>query len=195
MADLDAAAQASEADCMTLAGHLISQWPTRDATVAGLPDLPLLDVEEAMSSVRPEWERLSDNFQLSEHLADVQSLLSHCRAPATAETRVDQEPSQEWYPWRRPATIRYSAIDLLFRPLQAMPFIDNDATWQQSPDQSRWIDQIHSIVALGKSYPTETLQQFEAVDTELLDVFLGISIGNVPLMNLITYSCEASPLI
>ncbi|KAL8968636.1 MAG: hypothetical protein Q9183_002371, partial [Haloplaca sp. 2 TL-2023] len=187
---------ASETDCMTLTGHLISQWPTRDATVAGLSDLPLLDVEQAMSSVRPEWERLSDNFQLSKHLADVQRLLSHCRAPATAKTRIDQEPSQEWYPWRRPATIRYSASDLLFRPLQAMPSVDNDATWHQSPDQSRWINQIHSIVALGKSFPSETRQQFEAFDTKLPEVFLDISIKDISELSPSTwFNCETSPLI
>ncbi|KAL8868777.1 MAG: hypothetical protein Q9174_004759 [Haloplaca sp. 1 TL-2023] len=139
---------ASEADCMTLAGHLVSQWPTRDATIVGLRALPLLDVEEAMLSVRPEWERLADNLKLSKHLAEVQSLLSRCRAPVAPRITLDNERSQAWYPWPRPINIRHSAIDLLYRPLQEKPSTGNDATRQQVPDESQWIRHIHSIVAL-----------------------------------------------
>ncbi|KAL8797954.1 MAG: hypothetical protein Q9182_007082 [Xanthomendoza sp. 2 TL-2023] len=62
--------QESEADCDTLARHLLSQWPLREATIKAPPGLPLLNVHEALLSVKPEWERLSDNHLLSEHVSD-----------------------------------------------------------------------------------------------------------------------------
>ncbi|KAL8690761.1 MAG: hypothetical protein Q9218_003865 [Villophora microphyllina] len=85
----------------------------------GLPDLPLLDVQEALISVKPEWERLSDNYQLSEHVADVQRLLSLCRSTVRLEKKLgDEGHCQDWYPSWNATYRRPCMVDLMYRPLK-----------------------------------------------------------------------------
>ncbi|KAL8832894.1 MAG: hypothetical protein Q9170_004696, partial [Blastenia crenularia] len=112
---------ASEADCKILANHLLSHWPARDASLECLPELPLLRIQEALFSVKPEWERLSDNYQLSRHLADLQILLVSCREPVQSEKEAEEDVTREWYSYCQPANIRPSLSDLLYRPLTEIP--------------------------------------------------------------------------
>ncbi|KAL8935316.1 MAG: hypothetical protein Q9211_004757 [Gyalolechia sp. 1 TL-2023] len=139
--------EASEADCKTLAGHLLSQWPTREVTITGLPGLPLLDLPEALLSVRPEYERLSDNYQLSKHLDDVQSLLNLCRAPARSEQATNDESSQGWYPSWRPDNIRPSLSQLLCEPLRELSA--GVANEQPAPEafQGQGPIRVHEIIS------------------------------------------------
>ncbi|KAL9002774.1 MAG: hypothetical protein Q9188_004316 [Gyalolechia gomerana] len=109
--------EASDAECKTLANHLLSQWPTREATIKELPEFAHLDVQEALLAVRPEWERLSDNYQLSEHLAEVQNLLNGCKSPVRSETDAEDGGSPDWYPRWKTTNTRPSLSDMLNRPL------------------------------------------------------------------------------
>ena len=94
----------------------------REPSIKGLPNLALLDIQEALLSVRSEWERLSDNFQLSEHLLSVQNLLDLCKAPISRERTVEagNEDSREWFRSWKSADVRPCIQDLLRQPLRAL---------------------------------------------------------------------------
>ncbi|KAK8110281.1 uncharacterized protein PG998_006738 [Apiospora kogelbergensis] len=65
----------TDQECTTFAEHLLRQWPCQAPTLEGLKELTLLDVEPALKTVLPEWQRLHDNHLFVEHLEIVQSLL------------------------------------------------------------------------------------------------------------------------
>ncbi|KAL8785599.1 MAG: hypothetical protein Q9213_003253 [Squamulea squamosa] len=142
--------QASEAECKTLANHLLSQWPLREPTINGLPNLHLLDVHQALNSVRPEWERLSDNFQLSEHLSEVQRLLDRCKAPHESERKIEVDTGQHWYASWKPAYVRPCVVDLLYRPLKELPTIDGNIHAKQTSSQTQWATRLRRIITTGQ---------------------------------------------
>lgn len=123
----------------------------REPSIKELPGLPLLDVQAALVSVRPEWERLSDNYQLSMHLADMQKLLSLCRSPVCSDKQIDDEPNREWYTSWKPATSRLSMHDLLYRPLKEMPAAESNVHAQRKLRQSQSASRLREIVSKGKS--------------------------------------------
>jgi hypothetical protein len=64
--------------CKSLAKSLVAQWPSRDFDQDQLAAVEpmFLDREEALFRIRPEWIRLVDNFRFSQHLDQVQLVLS-----------------------------------------------------------------------------------------------------------------------
>ena len=88
--------QQSEDSCTNFARHLLSQWPVREPSINGLrlEDVLLLDTERAFQVIKPEWERLFANHELSEHLSCVQNILETCQAiepfPALATNEGEQ---------------------------------------------------------------------------------------------------------
>ncbi|KAL8787328.1 MAG: hypothetical protein Q9195_007823 [Heterodermia aff. obscurata] len=105
---------------LELAQKKFEDWPSHKLFVENLPDLSLLNVDGALSAVTQEWERLADNYQLSEHLKCVQDLLDHCRSPVRPEQRSEAKTTQEWYrSYYKAANIRPDIYDLLCRPLAA----------------------------------------------------------------------------
>ena len=74
--------QQSEDSCKFFARHLLSQWPVSEPSISGLrlEDVPLLDTVGAFQLIKPEWERLFANHELSEHLSCVQNILETCQA-------------------------------------------------------------------------------------------------------------------
>ncbi|KAL8728585.1 MAG: hypothetical protein Q9166_005318 [cf. Caloplaca sp. 2 TL-2023] len=139
--------EASEVDCKTLASHLLSQWPLREATIKGLPELPLLNVQEALNWVRPEWERLADNYQLSEHLAAVQNLLNLCRVPVHPKKKNEDGHSQEWYPSWKAASVRLYISDLLYRPLKEVSVTDGNIGHRDPSVRERWVTRLNGIIS------------------------------------------------
>lgn len=107
--------------------QLISQWPNRQPALNELPELPLLDVDEALLSVKPEWERLVDNHQLFNHLVCVQNLLNRCKSPTHLEKHSEGESIKEWYRSWRTATVRPHMLDLLCPPMQLLPIINGSS--------------------------------------------------------------------
>ena len=77
----------------------------------------MLDVQKALVSVRPEWERLSDNHYLYQHLTDVQNLLKLCKAPVRLERPPEVEDCRGWYPCWKPGNVRPRMQDLLIQRL------------------------------------------------------------------------------
>lgn len=75
--------QQSEDSCKAFARHLLFQWPVREPSISNLilEDVPLLNAEMAYQTIKPEWERLFANYELSEHLSRVQTILKVCQAP------------------------------------------------------------------------------------------------------------------
>lgn len=65
-----------EEDCKTFTNLLLKQWPCLEPTVEGLSQTLLVDVGPGLMAVRAEWRRLSMNWDLSNHIADVQVILN-----------------------------------------------------------------------------------------------------------------------
>ncbi|KAL8684900.1 MAG: hypothetical protein Q9224_006075 [Gallowayella concinna] len=147
---------ASETDCDTLARHLLSQWPLREATIEGLPALPLLNVQQALLSVKPEWERLSDNHLLSEHVTDVHNLLDLCRDPARPEKTIEGNSTQEWYRCWKPSMKQPCIIDLLFQPLKELPIVEENVRQGQRSPRAQWATKIQGIVTKDQAIRHET---------------------------------------
>ncbi|KAK1833011.1 hypothetical protein QBC39DRAFT_381058 [Podospora conica] len=75
-ATADALDLRSEDDCRYLARYLLQQWPCFEPTTGALlrKDL-LVDPEAALETIRPEWRRLYRNYELSQHLQQVQAIM------------------------------------------------------------------------------------------------------------------------
>ncbi|KAL6717793.1 hypothetical protein ACLMJK_003878 [Lecanora helva] len=87
----------SKRSCKLFAQQIVSQWPSRDISGISIADLPLFDCAKALESAQPEWERLHNNFQLSEHLKTVQQILDTCHDYAIPP-RSKSTKEREFYP-------------------------------------------------------------------------------------------------
>ena len=88
----------SHDSCKVFAHHLLSQWACREPSVSDLGDTPLFNSEQAFMAVQPEWIRLVDNYELSQHLTLVQSLLNLCRNRETTTRPLVQKYKVEYFP-------------------------------------------------------------------------------------------------
>ncbi|EDU49764.1 conserved hypothetical protein [Pyrenophora tritici-repentis Pt-1C-BFP] len=85
--------------CRTLATSIVALWPSKDLDRLLLTTVndSLLDREEALALVRPEWNRLVDNDDFSDHLVELQTVLSSypelSQAEHQTESRFDVSPS------------------------------------------------------------------------------------------------------
>lgn len=72
-------ADQSVEDCKSLAEFLCNQWPNQEITLEGFSRPVLVNVTQALEVIIPEWQRLCENLELSNHLAKIQTGLSaHC---------------------------------------------------------------------------------------------------------------------
>ena len=90
----------SESSCKIFVRYLLSQWPVQEPSISGLPlaDMPLLDFKKAYQAIKPEWERLSANHELSEHLKCVQNLLKVCKIAQSSPVLAVGEGEQLFFP-------------------------------------------------------------------------------------------------
>lgn len=101
--------------------------------------------------VRPEWQRLSDNYRLSEHLAVVQKLLERCRAPFQSEKSIEDDNRRDWYPsWKLPF-IRPCIFHLLYQPLREVPTVDGNVHAEKISSQAQWGIKLQGIISTGES--------------------------------------------
>ena len=116
--------QQSEDSCKALAHHLLSQWPFREPSISSLrlEDLPLLDVGSAYQAIKPEWERLLGNYELSEHLNCVQKMLKACRAVHSSPVSMIGLEEQQFYPTHALSSI-CPTLQVLLRKLSASAHI------------------------------------------------------------------------
>ncbi|OTA65961.1 hypothetical protein K449DRAFT_366540 [Hypoxylon sp. EC38] len=68
--------QKAAADCKRLAQVLLLEWPTPNLNAKHVDDPYLLDVPAALNQVRPEWQRLYQNYEFHSHLEAVQEVLN-----------------------------------------------------------------------------------------------------------------------
>ncbi|KAK2766241.1 hypothetical protein FQN54_007757 [Arachnomyces sp. PD_36] len=71
--------QQVESDCKALAEFLIAQWPCQELTIEGFSSGLLVNAPEALEKIQPEWLRLFRNFELSQHIDEVQRALNFHR--------------------------------------------------------------------------------------------------------------------
>jgi len=109
--------QHSENSCKAFARHLLLQWPCREPSIDGLEQMPLLDFEKAFQAIKPEWERLFDNHELSEHLTIVQKLLDRCEATEAPVVPSTNKEEQEFYPTSTTSKVQPTIWDLLLKPV------------------------------------------------------------------------------
>lgn len=117
--------QQSEDSCKALAHSLLSQWPRRDTSLPGLENLPLLDSSAALLAITPEWNRLTDNFELSNHLTAVQKILDTLKATKNLETLSSIEGEQEFFSTPFLSTVRPTIQDLMSK-LKGQATLSND---------------------------------------------------------------------
>lgn len=108
--------QQSENSCVAFARHLLSQWPCRDPVISNLEETPLLDTEKAWVSIEPQWKRLCDNHQLSEHLRDVQTMLNLCEGGEAIGRPSTHHAEQEFYSSSVTCKVQPTMTELLCKP-------------------------------------------------------------------------------
>ena len=92
--------QLSDNSCKAFSRYMLSQWPVSEPSVGSLrlEDVPLLDVVSAYQAIKPEWERLYANHELSEHLGLVENILKTCKATKPFPTMPVIEGEQYFFP-------------------------------------------------------------------------------------------------
>ena len=75
-------------NCRTFAEILLSQWPCREPLVKGEDEFALLDAAKAFLAIKPEWERLFHNHELSKHMSQVQKILDICHGHENMPTHT-----------------------------------------------------------------------------------------------------------
>ena len=103
----------SEDNCKTFVNYLLLQWPCEEPSMDQSIGLPLLDSEKAYASVKPEWKRLFENYELSEHLKQAQSILDSCKPTKIPSITVRSDGDQEFYPVLPFCSIHFTIYDLL----------------------------------------------------------------------------------
>ncbi|KAL9627026.1 MAG: hypothetical protein Q9204_006863, partial [Flavoplaca sp. TL-2023a] len=121
-----------------------------------LPDFPLLDVQNARIMIRSEWERLSDNYQLSEHVINVQKLLDRCKTPVNLKRTIEGHNQRDLYPtWKSPSR-RLCMVDLLYQPLKEAPPVNADEEAKETSSQLQWAMKLRSVISENRSTSLES---------------------------------------
>ncbi|RDL37029.1 Uncharacterized protein BP5553_04462 [Venustampulla echinocandica] len=92
--------QQQKNDATALANFLLEQWPCSELTIEGFSRPVLINIADAMDIIRPEWQRLSQNLELSKYIAQVQLVLDQHRATATVLSSNIEVREQEVLPTR-----------------------------------------------------------------------------------------------
>lgn len=116
------------------------------------PDFPLLDVQQARITIRSEWERLSDNYQLSEHVINVQKLLDRCKTPVNLTRTIEADNQRALYPiWKSPSR-RLCMVDLLYQPLKEVPTVNANEQANETSSQLHWAMKLRSVISESRSF-------------------------------------------
>ena len=126
--------QQTENHCKTLAQFLFDQWACLKPTTEGLPTPVLVDVVQALEIIRPEWQRLFQNLELSQHVQQVQHVLDRQRAEGKIEPPNFDNKDQEVLPTRCRG--------------DEFPALSQDFLRKTGPNLSR---KLHPIVSNGEA--------------------------------------------
>ena len=102
----------AEDGCKVIAKKLVDQWPCLRPTLPDLDKEALLNVEQAVSIVQEEWEVLFKNYELQNHLLDVQEILNTCKPQQQFESQRAFRPVRS--PDHNHLTIACDAPNLSF---------------------------------------------------------------------------------
>jgi hypothetical protein len=97
----------TENDCKALAQSLLDQWPCLEPTIEIFSRSEWVNIDQAMEIIRPEWERLFQNMELSCHIQQVQLVLDCHRTEERIEPPKIRPEGQEML------SMQYRAGDLL----------------------------------------------------------------------------------
>ena len=109
--------QEQEKDMKTFGDFLLKQWPCSEPTIEGFSTPILVDIAKALEIIRPEWQRLFQNWELSQHIAEVQSVLDRHHAEAQTVPSTVEIREQEILPTR----VRGGEFPTLARTLLCKP--------------------------------------------------------------------------
>lgn len=90
----------TEDGCKILAQFLLNQWPCLEPKIEGFSIPVLVDIDLALGTVLPEWQRLYQNLELSRHIQQVQEVLDCHRVERNVELRNTGIEDQEVLPIR-----------------------------------------------------------------------------------------------
>ncbi len=148
--------QRSEDSCRALARHLLSQWPVHEPSMSSLhsEEVPLLDAESAYQTIKPEWERLFANYELSEHLGRVQNILKICQAGDSSPNLSVSEGEQQFCSTPVPTSTRPTLQSLLRKLLRSSQIVPQARLWDcsnvaQPRRNGRIIDSSASVLDLS----------------------------------------------
>ncbi|ATZ54876.1 hypothetical protein BCIN_11g01980 [Botrytis cinerea B05.10] len=65
----------TDTDCELFAKFLLAQWPCPEPSIVNFSTPVHIDIAKAMRIIRPDWERIFQNIELSKYLEQVQKLL------------------------------------------------------------------------------------------------------------------------
>ena len=92
--------QQTDNDSKALAQFLLDQWPCPEPTTEGFSRPVLVDITQALMIIRPEWQRLFQNLELSHHIQQVQHVLNHHHTERKIEPPNIDTKDQEVLPSR-----------------------------------------------------------------------------------------------
>ncbi len=136
---MEAAAEKRIEECekagTAFAEFLVRQWPCSEVSIEGAPLSDCINHEAAMAVIRPEWLRLYQNLELSQHVEDVQRMLRFQTTAFKFEMPTGDGPEPSFYPSRAGGGELPSLMKDLLR--QSGPILkDSDATQPQTPAPS-----------------------------------------------------------
>ncbi|KLU86308.1 hypothetical protein MAPG_05323 [Magnaporthiopsis poae ATCC 64411] len=86
----------TQEECDRVAKILLAQWPCATPSVEGLVDCALVDLDRVLETLRPEWARMFQNLELSNHLILVEGLLQRRQTNKHFGLPSSPSPGQVW---------------------------------------------------------------------------------------------------
>lgn len=87
---------------LQLLAFFLKQWPCPEPSLVGFaePEDPLIDISPALEIIRPEWQRLFQNYQFSQYVTKVQQTLDQHHSEIQAKVPVKGLTEQNIIPTR-----------------------------------------------------------------------------------------------
>jgi hypothetical protein len=92
--------QQVEADGKAIAQFLLNQWPCLEPVTEGFLRSVLIDLPPALKVIRGEWQRIFQNFELSQHIQHVQQVLDRHRVTGKVTLPMIMKGEQAMLPLR-----------------------------------------------------------------------------------------------
>ena len=105
-----------EEDRKTFARFLLSQWPCLEPSLQGFEQSVMINMEQAMGVLRPEWRRLFQNLELSVNIRQIQEILDLRQGEQDdAQPQVDLDDQETYAIRHRGSEIPTLTAELICR--------------------------------------------------------------------------------